>query len=176
MIGESALIVQVPEAEPFVRDLRARFDFRSSEGVPAHITVLHPFVPYPVPRSSLDQLEALFSSRDAFDFRLSRIGRWPDNLHLLPLPAEPFVALTRAVWAAFPAHPPYEGRFSDIVPHLSVAQGASELLDEAFPLLGQAIPASGIAGVCREVSLLALTGNSWEVTYRFPLRHPPAHS
>lgn len=176
LIGESALIVQVPEAEPFVRGLRSRFDFRSSEGVPAHITVLHPFVPYPVPRTSLDQLEQLFSSHDAFEFRLTSIGRWPDNLHLLPLPAEPFVALTRAVWAAFPTHPPYEGRFSDIVPHLSVAQGGTELLDEAEPLLGRVIPLSGIAGVCREVSLLALTGSTWEVTYRFPLRLPPAQS
>jgi 2'-5' RNA ligase len=176
LIGETGLIVQVAEAEPFVRDLRARFDFRSSEGVPAHITVLHPFVPYPLPRTSLDLLEEIFLSRDAFEFRLTKIGRWPDNLHLLPQPAEPFVALTRAVWAAFPNHPPYEGRFADIVPHLSVAQGGTELLDEAEPLLGQAIPPSGIAGICREISLLTLTGSTWEVTYRFPLRQPPASS
>lgn len=174
MIGETGLIVQVAEAEPFVRDLRARFDFRSSEGVPAHVTVLHPFVPYPLPSPSLDLLGQLISSRDAFEFQLSRIGRWPGNLHLLPFPAEPFVALTRAVWAAFPNHPPYEGRFSDIVPHLSVAQGATELLDEAEPLLSQAIPPLGIAGVCREICLLALTGSTWEVTSRFPLRQPPA--
>ena len=159
-----------------MKDLRARFDVRSSEGVPAHITVLHPFRPLPHPGAVADQLKQLLARCKSFDFRLTKIGRWPDNLHLLPAPSDPFVALTRAVWAAFPAHPPYEGLFSDIVPHLSVAQGATELLDEAFPLLGQAIPASGIAGVCREVSLLALTGNSWEVTYRFPLRHPPAHS
>lgn len=126
----------------------------------------HAFVPYPLPKTSLDLLERLFSSRDAFEFRLTRIGRWPDNLHLLPLTAEPFVALTQAVWAAFPTHPPYDGRFSEIVPHLSVAQGGTELLDEAEPLLGQVMPPSGIAGACREISLLALTGSRWEVTGR----------
>jgi hypothetical protein len=176
LIGETGLIVQVLEAEPFVRDLRARFDFRSSEGVPAHITVLHPFVPYPVPTTSLDRLHQIFSNFDQFEYRLDGIDRWPANLHLLPLPTDPFVALTRAVWAAFPGYPPYEGRFSDIVPHLSVAQGGTELLDEAEPLLRQAMPPSGIAGVCREISLLVLTGSGWEVTYRFPLRQPPARS
>jgi hypothetical protein len=176
LVGETGLIVQVPEAEPFVRDLRERFDFRASEGVPAHITVLYPFVPYPVPGTSLDRLEQLFSSCDAFEYRLDSIGRWPDNLHLIPSPVEPFVALTKAVWAAFPDYPPYEGRFSDIVPHLSVAQGGTELLDEAEPLLRQAMPPSGIAGVCREISLLVLTGSSWEATYRFPLRQTPARS
>ena len=153
-----------------MRDLRGRFDFRSSEGVPAHITVLHPFAPNPVPRTSLDRLEQLFSRHDAFEYRLDGIGRWPDNLHLLPSPVEPFVALTKAVCAVFPTQSPYEGRFSDIVPHLSVAQGGTELLDEAEPLLRHAMPPSGIVGVCQEISLLVLTGSTWEVTYRFPLR------
>lgn len=158
----------MPEAEPFVRDLRARFDFRASEGVPAHITVLHPFRPHPFSGAVIDQLKQLFARFRSFSFRLTTIGRWPDNLHLLPAPSDPFVALTRAVWAAFPSYPPYEGRFPDIVPHLSVAQGP-ELLEEAEPLLRRAIPPSGVAAVCKDVTLLTMTGNRWEEVSRFSL-------
>jgi 2'-5' RNA ligase len=172
LIGETALIVPVPHAEPYLKDLRARFDVRSSEGVPAHITVLHPFAPWPHPGAVIDQLKQLFARCKSFDFRLTKIGRWPDNLHLLPAPSDPFVGLTRAVWAAFPSYPPYEGRFPDIVPHLSVAQGRVELLEEAEPLLRRAIPPTGIAAFCKDVTLLTMTGNTWEEVCRFSLsRH-----
>ena len=41
---ESALLVPVPEAEPFVQRHRFRHDSVALRGVPAHITVLFPFV------------------------------------------------------------------------------------------------------------------------------------
>lgn len=169
MVGQAALVVAVPEAEPYVRDLRARFDFRSGEGVPAHITVLHPFELHPVRAGTLDHLRQLFLGFEPFEYRLQAVVRWPDNLHLVPAPSERFVALTKAVWAAYPSYPPYEGRFADIVPHLSVAQGEARLLDEAEPLLREATPTSGIAAICNEVNLLAETAGVWKVIDRFPL-------
>ena len=42
---ESAILVPVPEAGPVVGRLRARLDRSASRGVPAHVTVLYPFVP-----------------------------------------------------------------------------------------------------------------------------------
>ena len=42
---ESALIIAVPEAEPLVKALRERFDWSAAQGVPAHITILYPFIP-----------------------------------------------------------------------------------------------------------------------------------
>jgi hypothetical protein len=42
---ESALIVAVPEAEWAVAALRAAYDPAASWGMPAHITVLYPFLP-----------------------------------------------------------------------------------------------------------------------------------
>jgi hypothetical protein len=169
LIGETALIVPVPEAEPTVAELRARFDFRSSEGVPAHITVLHPFAPHPMSDAALDRLRELFIRCEPFEYRLREIGRWPDNVHLLPTPLEPFVALTRRVWVTFPAYPPYEARFPAIVPHLSVAQGRSKLLDEAEALLGRAVPPTGISAVCTEVALIMNTGSAWQESSRFRL-------
>jgi len=43
-MAESAFIVRVPEAEPRVGALRERFDASVRLGVPAHITVLVPFM------------------------------------------------------------------------------------------------------------------------------------
>ena len=41
----SGLIVEVPEAEPAVARLRERLDASAPLGIPAHITVLFPFMP-----------------------------------------------------------------------------------------------------------------------------------
>ena len=41
---ESALVILVPEAEPLVRPFRHRFDPSAALGVPAHITLLYPFI------------------------------------------------------------------------------------------------------------------------------------
>lgn len=42
---ESAILVPVPQAEPVVGHLRARLDRAAGRGVPAHVTVLYPFLP-----------------------------------------------------------------------------------------------------------------------------------
>jgi hypothetical protein len=44
-VAESTILVPVPEAEPVVGQLRARLDRAASRGIPAHVTVLYPFVP-----------------------------------------------------------------------------------------------------------------------------------
>ena len=44
----SALLVEVPEAEPLVRQWRMDLDPHAALGVPAHITVLFPFAPPPL--------------------------------------------------------------------------------------------------------------------------------
>ncbi|WP_079312549.1 hypothetical protein [Microbispora sp. GKU 823] len=44
-IDETALVVEVPSAEPLVRGLRERYDSFAAYGMPAHVTVLYPFLP-----------------------------------------------------------------------------------------------------------------------------------
>jgi len=43
-VRQTALIAPVPEAEACVGAWQARFDRSAALGVPAHITVLHPFI------------------------------------------------------------------------------------------------------------------------------------
>ncbi len=42
---ETALLVEVPAAEPYVAQYRSKLDTNAGLGIPAHITVLAPFVP-----------------------------------------------------------------------------------------------------------------------------------
>src|ERR1700761_7063123 len=42
---QSALLIRVPAAEPAVGAHRARLDASARDGVPAHLTVLYPFLP-----------------------------------------------------------------------------------------------------------------------------------
>jgi 2'-5' RNA ligase superfamily len=121
----SALLVPVPEAEPTIGSWRARYDPGARAGIPAHITVLYPFLPArringPVLRS----VRAMVGSVPPIAFRLTRIESFTStDLHLAPEPAEPFIALTKAVHAHWPQCPPYGGRYDTIVPHLTLADG-----------------------------------------------------
>ncbi|WP_285683584.1 hypothetical protein [Actinoplanes sp. NBRC 103695] len=45
MALETALIIPVPAAEPVLGAHRSRLDRAASWGVPAHVTVLYPFLP-----------------------------------------------------------------------------------------------------------------------------------
>jgi hypothetical protein len=44
MAAQSAVLVPAPEAEPAVSHHRARLDRAAAWGVPAHVTILYPFV------------------------------------------------------------------------------------------------------------------------------------
>ena len=58
----SALLVAVPEAEPAVAEHRARLDSSARDGVPAHLTVLYPFLPpASIDRAVLASLRGLFA-------------------------------------------------------------------------------------------------------------------
>jgi 2'-5' RNA ligase len=129
---QTALIVEVPAAEPLVARFRAQFDPSAAAGVPAHVTVLYPFLsPSDLTAAGLRTLTRLFRDMAPFDAKLTRIRSFPGVLYLAPAPARPFQRLTQLVNTCFPQAPPYGGRFADIVPHLTVADvGSSKVLAE----------------------------------------------
>jgi hypothetical protein len=163
----SALIVRVAEAEAAVGALRARHDPSAAEGVPAHVTILVPFKPPPaLSDGDLRALEALFAAVPAFDFVLDGVGRFAQTAWLAPLPAAPFVALTQRVAAAFPAWPPYEGRFTEPVPHLTVADGSAEGAGAAAAALRGLAP---IRARCEAAELIENASGRWRTLRVFPL-------
>lgn len=122
---QSALIVVIPEAEPAVGRHRALLDASARLGIPAHVTVLFPFMPPgQISAEVLMQLERLFSAIPGFGFQLDHTDWFGDDvLWLAPSDPGRFRALTRHVFRAFPEYPPFEGQFDEVVPHLTVGNG-----------------------------------------------------
>ena len=165
---ETALVVEVPEAEPFVAEWRAKHDWSAQRGVPAHITVLYPFVPSErIDDRLVDELRDLFASQPAFRFRLTRVARFPEVAWLAPDPSDRFASLTSLVVARYPDYPPYEGFHDEVIPHLTVAEGGVELQDEVEAALAPHLPLEAEA---EAVALLAEDENErWHRAERFPL-------
>jgi 2'-5' RNA ligase len=137
MPRRTALIVAVPEAEPFVGALRHAHDPSAALGAPAHITILFPFAS----PQSVDEVTVgeLIGTHEAFDYRLTGVAVFADGAtYLTPEPAEPFIALTNAVAARWPEHPPYGGAFETVIPHLTVSTSAPVAVDAPFPISARA--------------------------------------
>lgn len=120
------MIVPVPAAEPLVGALRAELDAHAAVGVPAHVTVMAPFLPAAVlDPAAVAELAATVAAVPAFDVAFTEV-RWFDDrlVWLAPEPAAPFTALTSAVGTRF-GLAPYGGEHGpDPVPHLTVAHDA----------------------------------------------------
>ena len=121
---ETAVLVLVPEAEAAVAEHRAHLDMAASWGVPAHLSVVYPFVPpADVDGAVLARLAAAVGTVPAFDCAFSRTDWFGDDVvWLAPEPDAPFRELVRAVVAAFPEHLPYGGLYEDPTPHLTVGE------------------------------------------------------
>lgn len=174
--GESALVIHVPEAEVLVGSYRIKYDHAASLGVPAHITLLWPFIPPPlISNKDLQTLTDLFSQQSAFELALTEIQRFPDVLYLAPTPKTKIVDLIQNIARMFPNYPPYGGQFKEVIPHLTIAQsGDSELLDklteEIKPEAAKALP---IKKQISEISLLEQTNGFWHKTKTFPMQLIP---
>jgi 2'-5' RNA ligase len=163
----SAVLVEVPEAEPVVGEWRRRYTLDAPAGIPAHVTILFPFVEPGRLGEAEGRLAELVAGTAAFDLTFARTARWPELLYLVPEPAEPFVALTRAVEREWPDQPPYGGAHETIVPHLTVAESTDPaLLDRIAADVEPQLP---IVTPVREASLFAEDdAGRWREHGRFP--------
>jgi hypothetical protein len=166
----SALVVLVPEAERAVSDLRLELDPHARLGVPAHVTVLYPFVPArDVDAALVAELGVLFGTVAAFDVTLTRTGWFGDDvLWLAPEPGDRFRELTERATSAFPDRVPYDGRFDDAAPHLTIGhQSTPARLRAAEATVTPRLPVPARAG---DVTLLVEGADArWTVAATFPL-------
>ncbi len=167
----TALIVPVPEAETAVGPWRTRLDTAASWGVPAHVTVLYPFLP---PERIDDEVLAAVGSLVAgvrrFEVTFTHVD-WFDQTvaWLAPRPPDPFRALTAAVWRRFPEVPPYEGVHTDSMPHLTIGHDAPYgVLREAADAVSAFLPIRASVGAVRLMRGSAEPG-SWSTVAEFPL-------
>jgi 2'-5' RNA ligase len=167
----SALVVKVPAAESLAGDLRRRYDATVALGVPAHITVLVPFMdPALITSDVLARAQHALNRAPSFSFSLSKVGRFPETAYLAPEPAEPFIAMTLALADAFPDFPPYAGAFEGVIPHLSVAHDNAPDADAAAIELQALLLASGpVHATCTEVTLIENSSGRWQDLHVFQL-------
>jgi hypothetical protein len=174
---ETALLLPVPAAEPAVSRHRARLDEAARDGVPAHITVLYPFLP-PAGISAplLVSLGRLFAGFAAFEFTLDRVGWFGEEVVWLgPRDPAPFSALTSAAFTAFPSCPPYGGQHAEVIPHLTIGHvGGLRALGAAAESVRPSLP---IEATAVEVILMAgprpgtpgTPPGQWRTVAAFPL-------
>jgi 2'-5' RNA ligase len=173
--GGSAIILPVPAAEPLVSGWRLRHDPSAAAGVPAHVTIVAPFLdPEQITDELLGELRRLLAARPAPRVQFIRTARFapagavPGVLYLDPEPADELRGLTRAVVARWPEAPPYAGLHAEIVPHLTVAIADEVTLEEIEGELTRAL-GRGVAATLDQAMVYVHVGERWRGVATLPL-------
>jgi len=171
---QSALLLTVPAAEAAVGAHRARLDASARDGVPAHLTVLYPFLPpAEIGPGVLAELSRLFAGMSRFYFTLDRVRWFGESVVWLgPSDESPFRALTMLASATYPSCSPYGGVYEDVVPHLTLGHLGS--LTELRAAAEAVQPLLPIATEATEVTLMAgpdpgRQPGRWHTVASFPL-------
>ena len=170
--NQTALIVAVPEIEEAVGPFRASLDPAASWGVPAHVTVLYPFLPPArVDDEVVAALREVFAAVPRFDATFGHIEWFGDTVvWLAPQPDRSFRDLTAAVVRRFPETPPYEGVYGDdVVPHLTIGQDAPrDVLGRAGDAVTAQLPIRARVDAVRLIAG-SRAPDSWRTVCEFPL-------
>jgi len=165
----SGVVVRI-RVPPGVRRLRRRWDRSAGMGVPAHVTVLFPFVPASGLTPDVRRaLAAIAGAIEPFDVTFARVDRFPTVVYLVPDPSAPFEGLTDAIVRAFPECPPYGGAYDVVVPHLTVTESTTA----DVPLDAIAAEAERLLPFARRVTtievLVETPDGLWRPRWRLPL-------
>jgi 2'-5' RNA ligase len=177
---ETALLVPFPELETKLAAHRV-LDPSASFGLPPHITLLYPFAPIgELDEASRSRLTVLFANAEPIRVEFAETAWFGDDVvWLAPEPAEPFVALTKAIFRLFPDYPPFRGAFDSIVPHVTIGDNtvgagrATSLaaLKAAEAAVSAVLPLSAVAD-----RVLLMAGerrpDGWRVVSEFALKAP----
>jgi 2'-5' RNA ligase len=137
--------------------------------MPAHVTALYPFLPDErLTGAVVGRLRELCTALPVLDVRFRRTARFPGVLYLDPEPAGELRELTASIAERWPEAPPYGGRFAEVVPHLTVAQGAGDdVLDEIEAEVLRRLPVrTRLATAC----LYVFDGERWRPRARLPFQ------
>jgi len=172
-MAKSVLIVPVPAADPVVDAYRKKYDTVSLHGIPAHVTLLFPFKdPSKITGETERKIEQVFLNVKPFPFMLANINTFPNVIFLEPDPREPFIELTERVAKAFPEHPPWEGKYQAINPHLTIGasietQQMKRLQKQIMEDIGSKLP---IKATATEAWLMVKNTDAWTIKRKFKFR------
>jgi hypothetical protein len=164
----SAVIVPI-ELPPGLQAVRDAGDPLAARGVPAHVTVLFPFLPVaaltPVVRSDLARLAA---RQAPFIARFSRVEAREEMVWLVSDDQQPFLDLTDSVVNLWPAHPPYGGIHDTLIPHLTLLEATDcQALGAAW---AAAVDIGSFEMTVRELTVITENASgTWRTRWRMPL-------
>lgn len=165
----TGLVLLTPGLEGVVDRWRRHYDPVRAYGMPAHITVLYPWLPYgSITEHDRAALTQICSARSTMVLTFARLGRFPETLWLDPHPAAPIVELVNSVAARWPTYPPFAGEFADVVPHLTVADRRDP--DSLTGVIADIEPRLPVHETVPALTLMRLSDNRWISDAEFPFR------
>jgi len=168
MSGRTAVIVPIalPPRLAFIRDAGDRM---AARGVPAHVTVLFPFLPVDaLTPEVLSALAGLAGTAPPFVARFGPVERREDMVWLVPSGQRPFLALTDAVFARWPDHPPYGGAHDELIAHLTLVESPDRgVRDAAWAAATETGP---FEAEVRELTVITENASGrWRTRWRLPM-------
>jgi 2'-5' RNA ligase len=161
-------LIPVPEADAVVGRWRQEHDPVAAAGVPAHITLIVPWLPPDeIGEGDLAELDDMLEPVAAFDFVLDHVDWFGRRvLWVAPEPSAPFLRLTSLLADRF-GTPPWDDEFDEVVPHLTVAHASDGV--ELVPVAADV--ASRLPVTCRaeEVWVMVGDGSRWSLRHRVKL-------
>jgi len=173
-VGRSftGLVVLLPELEPVVGEWRAQYD-ATYFGLPAHVTVVAPWIPPDqLTDSDLDAVAQLVKSWQPFEVSFGTFGQFEnhdafDVHYLAPEPADHFLGLIDDICAVWPEYEPYEGVFNDVIPHLTVSTTAKP--KRAAKIREEIEPKLPVQTMAAELSVVQIVDDRYSLVRSFPL-------
>ncbi|MCU1686643.1 MAG: hypothetical protein JWQ81_7382 [Amycolatopsis sp.] len=164
--GTSALVIEVPAAEVLLDVARRVNPILVRPGLPAHATVLYPFLPAAELTADVDAAVRAIAARvPVTDLRLTEVISAPGFVAMAVPELQPVAEAAYAVW---PEVQPYGGRFGPTPPvHLTVAIGGTE--DELTQVAAQTREALPVSDRPEAVHLVVLTEQGWQLRLSAPL-------
>ena len=165
---QSAVLIPVPQADSVVGRWRFEYDPVAAAGVPAHVTLVVPWLPpAEITDDELAELEAELADVHAFDFSLARVDWFGRRvLWVAPEPADPFLKLTHRIAERFNT-PPWDDEFDEVVPHLTVAHASDGV--ELVPIAADVATRLPVRCRAEEVWVMVGGGGRWERRHRIEL-------
>jgi hypothetical protein len=168
--GRTAVVIPVPSLDPVLDAVAARWPGAVRSGIPAHVTVLYPFVPSGVGLTdrAVERCRELCAGAGPFRVTFERAVVGPAIVSTAPVPAGPVVALARSFSMEWPEFPPYGGRFGPAPdPHVTLALGVDPVRNaEIAALVDEALP---VRAELHMAALVELTERGWRQRAVLPL-------
>jgi 2'-5' RNA ligase len=164
---DSALVIAVA-LPPDLERLRLRHVPDAAAGLPAHVTLLHPFVaPSSIDGAVVSSIDRVVSGHRAWTMTQAAPGRWPDAVYATVEPDAPARALQAQLAATFPDLPLYGEPGLRFEPHVTLAEG--EGAADPLVTLDAAWAELPVTRAIDEIALIVRSDGHWRMARAFPL-------